>query len=280
MEAGLLRTGSIPFRSPALPGPPKVHLSRHRSGVFSGERNSSASKISLHLEMNGQRDRAPIRRVMSDSDVIRLKSSVFGGSRCFQSRIPEEECVSDSEVDDFLSFMSRGGDRPSYTPIPPECRTPTDESGISGNRKGRSGNDDGKSGDGHGDGRLFGDRSKIGEYYREMLKLNPGDSLLLRNYGKYMYEVEKDVEKAEECFGRAILASPGDGEVLSLYGKLIWETQRDEGRAKSYFDRAVCASPDDCMVLGSYARFMWESEEEEKEDEEEVGVSPAMVAAF
>ncbi|GKV10675.1 hypothetical protein SLEP1_g22005 [Rubroshorea leprosula] len=277
MEARLLRTGSIPLRSPALPGSPKVHLSRHGSGVFSGERTSSSSKTSLHLEMNGRRDRAPIRRVMSDSDVIRLTSSVFGGSRCFQSRIPEEECVSDGEVDDLLSFMSRGVDWPSYTPIAPEYSIPTDEFGISGNGKGRSGNDDRKSGDGNGDGR-FGDRSKIGDHYREMLKLNPGDSLLLRNYGKYMYEVEKDVEKAEEYFGRAILASPGDGEVLSLYGKLIWETQRDEGRAKSYFDRAVCASPDDCMVLGSYARFMWESEEDE--DEEEVGVSPAMVAAF
>lgn len=57
--------------------------------------------------------------------------------------------------------------------------------------------------------------------------------------------MEKDTERAEEYYGRAILASPGDGELLSLYGRLIWETQRDGDRAKSYFDQAVYASPHD-----------------------------------
>lgn len=57
--------------------------------------------------------------------------------------------------------------------------------------------------------------------------------------------MEKNVEKAEECYGRAILASPGDGELLSLYGNLIWETTKDEDRAQIYFDQAVNASPDD-----------------------------------
>ncbi|GFZ00783.1 tetratricopeptide repeat (TPR)-like superfamily protein [Actinidia rufa] len=90
---------------------------------------------------------------------------------------------------------------------------------------------------------------------RRMLKSNPTDSLLLRNYGRFLHEIEGDVVKAEEYYGRAILASPGDGEVLALYGNLIWETQRDRDRAKSYFDRAVHSSPDDCMVLGSYAHF-------------------------
>ncbi|GLT81272.1 hypothetical protein SLA2020_526650 [Shorea laevis] len=235
MNFALLRSGSVPVPSPALPGSPKVHLSRHDSGVFSGERNSSSSKNSLHLETNGRKDRALIRRAMSEeTDVFQPEST--GISRCSKSTIPEEEHVADVEV----------------------------------------------PGDGCGGGR-FGDRSKIGDYYRDMLKLNAGDSLLLRNYGKYLHEVENDVEKAEEYYGRAILASPGDGEVLSLYGKLIWETQKDEERAKAYFDRAVFASPGDCMVLGSYAHFMWEAEEDEVEEEEEegeAGVSPTMVTAF
>lgn len=58
-------------------------------------------------------------------------------------------------------------------------------------------------------------------------------------------QVERDVVKAEEYYGRAILASPGDGEVLSLYGKLIWESYRDEKRARSYFNQALQASPND-----------------------------------
>lgn len=77
--------------------------------------------------------------------------------------------------------------------------------------------------------------------------------------------MERDAERAEEYYARAILASPGDGEVLSLYGRLIWEAERDGDRAALYFDRAVNASPDDCMVLGSYARFLWEAGEEDEE---------------
>lgn len=51
--------------------------------------------------------------------------------------------------------------------------------------------------------------------------------------------------RAEEYYGRAILANPEDAELLSLYGKLIWEMSRDEERAKSYFDQAIHVDPDD-----------------------------------
>lgn len=115
-----------------------------------------------------------------------------------------------------------------------------------------------------------------------MLKADPTNSLLLRNYGKYLHEVEKDTAKAEEYYGRAILASPGDGEVLALYADLIWDTYRDEIRASSYFNQALQASPDDSVVLGSYAHFLWEVEEIEEGTEMKVsGVSaPAIVEAF
>ncbi|KAK9927986.1 hypothetical protein M0R45_025144 [Rubus argutus] len=113
------------------------------------------------------------------------------------------------------------------------------------------------------------ERRRMGAYYQEMLKSNPSDPLLLRNYGQFLHEVEKDTVRAEEYYCRAILASPGDGELLSLYGKLIWESQRDKDRAESYFNQAVSASPNNCMVLGSFASFMWESEEDEEEDNEE-----------
>ncbi|KAJ4881055.1 Tetratricopeptide repeat (TPR)-like superfamily protein [Raphanus sativus] len=174
------------------------------------------------------------------------------------AKIPEE--------DDEIRFADGWGSL-----IWKESGVPAEEKGVSG-----GGGGSGYSG-GKGDG--YGDRRKIGDYYREMLKTNPNSSLLLMNYGKFLYEVEKDAEGAEEYYGRAILVSPGDGEALSMYGKLIWETKRDEKRARGYFDRAVIASPDDCMVMGSYAHFMWEAEDEDDEEEDLMVASPALVSA-
>jgi Tfp pilus assembly protein PilF len=100
-------------------------------------------------------------------------------------------------------------------------------------------------------------------YFQKMLEANPGNSLLLRNYAKFLHEVQGNLAKAEEYYERAILASPGDGEVLALYAKLMWEVRRDAHHAEAYFDQAVQANPDDCFVLGSYAHFLWDSEEGE-----------------
>ncbi|KAL9246942.1 hypothetical protein vseg_020420 [Gypsophila vaccaria] len=125
----------------------------------------------------------------------------------------------------------------------------------------KSGNNDQSNNNGN-------EKSKIKEYYLALLMSNPCDSLILRNYGKYLHEVEKNSKKAEEYYGRAILANPGDGELLSLYANLIWETQNDQRRAHSYFHQAIRASPHDCTVLGSYAHFLWEIEDDDEDDDE------------
>ncbi|KAK6934975.1 hypothetical protein RJ641_035130 [Dillenia turbinata] len=236
MKAVLVRTGSLPV----LPGSPSVSSSpfRHDSGKrFSGKKNTVFSpRISLHLEVKSQHR---IRRAASEADMIRSESdlssrfSVLGGvgSRSLPVRIPEEEYVDELDVDKSRSLAEIGVEEKL-------------EFGSGGMGKGGK---FGVGGGGGGGGRDGGnaDGREIGEYYKEMLKWNPNDSLLLRNYGKFLHEVEKDTERAEEYYSRAILASPGDGEVWSLYGQLIWETERDEGRAKSYFDQAVNASPND-----------------------------------
>ncbi|KAL4325537.1 hypothetical protein GQ457_11G017690 [Hibiscus cannabinus] len=106
-------------------------------------------------------------------------------------------------------------------------------------------------------------------YYQKMIEANPGNSLLLSNYARFLKEVRQDFVKAEEYCGRAILANPNDGNVLSMYADLIWETHKDSSRAETYFDQAVKAAPNDCYVLASYARFLWDAEEEEDEEEEQ-----------
>jgi len=100
-----------------------------------------------------------------------------------------------------------------------------------------------------------------------MLQADPGNPLLLANYGRFLQQVQHDLKKAEEYYGRAMLASPGDGDILSLYANLIWDVYKDAPRAKSYFDQAVEAAPDDCNVLGSCAHFLWNAEADEEDQD-------------
>ncbi|WCJ30050.1 Tetratricopeptide repeat (TPR)-like superfamily protein [Euphorbia peplus] len=135
----------------------------------------------------------------------------------------------------------------------------------------------GGGGNGGSDG---GDNGKDSTeiYYQKMIEANPGNSLLLSNYAKFLKEVRGDNGRAEEYCGRAILANPNDGNVLSMYADLIWQSHKDSSRAETYFDQAVKASPDDCFVLASYARFLWDAEEDEDEGEgEEASLSPAPI---
>ncbi|BAT91735.1 uncharacterized protein HKW66_Vig0213670 [Vigna angularis] len=248
MRASLIRTGSLPIQNPVFHGSPQCSLTRQTS--LPGDKNHAKfSTISMHYShFNARRD-APqngIKRASSEGapenfGVRRNLNRTGSYSPPPPPIIPHEEQF----------FCDANLHKPSYLGILREDM----ESG-------------GGDGDDHGDATVTGgndgERMKIDAYYEEMLKSNPTDALLLRNYGKFLHEVEKDATRAEEYYGRAILANPSDGELLSLYGALIWETQRDEARAKSYFDQAIHAAPDDCTVLGSYAHFMWEAEEEEE----------------
>ncbi|ESQ27041.1 hypothetical protein EUTSA_v10018894mg [Eutrema salsugineum] len=105
-------------------------------------------------------------------------------------------------------------------------------------------------------------------YYREIIDLNPGNSLFTANYAKFLKEVRGDMKKAEEYCERAILGNTNDGIVLSLYADLILQNHGDRKRADSYFQQAAKLSPEDCYVQASYARFLWDVEEEEEEGEE------------
>ena len=174
MKAVLIRTGSVPLLSP---GSPRValYLNDSVSGVFTGEKSSVTSpKVSLHLDINGRRD-GGMRRAYSETDMIRSESGISRmsgvGSRSFPSIIPEEEYVSDSE-------LGSRGLKTNGAGVWPEIGIPVEELEFSG-------------GGGFGDNGIGNDeeKSKMAAYYLEMVKSNPGDSLLLRNYAKFLHEV-------------------------------------------------------------------------------------------
>ncbi|KAJ4958822.1 hypothetical protein NE237_025933 [Protea cynaroides] len=262
MKAVLLKTVSLPIQSSMIPGSSKRSFScpghdSVTSALSSGKNKKlspSLSLPSLHFQIKDKASRS-FRRAKSEADVAcslkndsdRFSKLPSAGYRSFPAMIPEEK-------EEKLEFFSGGAGK--------------------GNKIG-GGN--GSSGDGGGFATGgSADQNKIAAYYQKMLKANPGDPLLLRNYGQLLHQVEKDAVGAEEYYRRAILASSqGDGEVLSLYGNLIWESYRDETRANSYFQQAVKASPNDCSVMGSYAHFLWDAEEDE-----EIGAASALVEAF
>ncbi|XP_059626096.1 uncharacterized protein LOC132269087 [Cornus florida] len=115
-------------------------------------------------------------------------------------------------------------------------------------------------------GRDGGDGTGLEQHYKRMVEENPGNSLCLRNYGHFLYQLKRDLRRAEEYYSRAILADPIDGDVLSQYAKLVWELHHDQDRATSYFERAVQAAPEDSHVQAAYANFLWETEEDGDED--------------
>ncbi|XP_020548961.1 uncharacterized protein LOC105164444 [Sesamum indicum] len=153
-------------------------------------------------------------------------------------------------------------------------------SGVGGGRTcgGGRGSGDG-SGSGSQDPGRWRGRHSTDLYYEMMIEANPGNSLLLANYAKFLKEVKGDFAKAEEYYERAILANPSDGNVLSLYADLIWQTHKDADRAEAYFDQAVKTDPNDCYVLASYARFLWDAEDDEEEEEEEADAINSKQAA-
>uniref|UniRef100_A0A9I9CNU7 Tetratricopeptide repeat-like superfamily protein n=1 Tax=Cucumis melo TaxID=3656 RepID=A0A9I9CNU7_CUCME len=107
--------------------------------------------------------------------------------------------------------------------------------------------------------------SDMQEYYEKMLKENPTDPLLLKNYARFLKQSKVDLQGAEEYYYRGIQADPSDGELLSEYAKLVWELHHDYNKALNNFERAVEASPTNSYVLGAYASFLWETDEYEED---------------
>ena len=226
--------------------PSKRFSARHRSLVletipsFSTAKHNGLSEEEEDEEMESESEDG-FSVVNGGKDVIFSEEVRVKNGVCRVSFGDQEEVGSGKEM-----YLAKG--------LGVECCG----DGIGGCRGG-GGGDHNPLGSGGNDG----DRHAVEEYYKKMVKENPGDPLFLRNYANFLYQYKQDCEGAEEYYSRAILADPDDGEVLSQYGKLVWELHHDQERASSYFERAVQASPEDSHVQAAYASFLWDTEEDE-----------------
>ncbi|KAL4564005.1 hypothetical protein LXL04_028054 [Taraxacum kok-saghyz] len=223
-------------------------------------RNRRSPTITLHSSCSSNDSSKKIVRASSESDLIglslpRRRNSLSGVNSLLSSVAVEEDVEAEESENRGLLFSSSGLD----------CN---EGCGVHLMVDGTGGSDGGGKICGGGGGNGDYNRSDGTDvYYQNMIEANPGNSLILSNYAKYLKEVRGDSLRAEEYCSRAILANPIDGNALSMYADLIWETQKDASRAQSYFDQAVKASPDDCYVMASYARFLWDADEEDEEEE-------------
>lgn len=191
MKAILLRSGSLPVHHTLVSASPRAsfYLQPSTTGPFSPI-NSPNSRLRFKTDHSRP---TGIRRTLSENDIVRSErnglsvSMKMGGMgfRSFSDKIPE---VEEDEVDDYGSLILGRNDVGSAG-IWPESGIPSDELGFPGEGLGSGSGDDGCKRKGKTEGENGDKRKQIGEYYREILKSNPENSLLLRNYGKFLYEV-------------------------------------------------------------------------------------------
>ncbi|KAJ6816517.1 uncharacterized protein M6B38_414445 [Iris pallida] len=229
----------------------------------------SASHLHLSSASLAPRSSTTLTRAMSDSNISELLTPSIPRRKERETMIvedDEDEAEDNSRQQRLLSV--------SGLDVQPLSLAVTDggwsdtlvlDQGCIGDGGGTGGRICGGGGGGSDGG--FSDSNKsFDAYYRETIRANPSDPLLLGNYSKYLKEVQGDLDKAEEYCERAILANEeeDDGGVLSMYAEIIWERRKDAEKAEAFFVRAVQAAPEDCYVAASYSRFLWDAEEEEE----------------
>ncbi|XP_047043438.1 uncharacterized protein LOC124647560 [Lolium rigidum] len=93
--------------------------------------------------------------------------------------------------------------------------------------------------------------------YERIIATSEANSLILSNYAQLLYEFDKDLDRAEDYFKRAVAIEPPDGEAMRRYGMFLWQARGDLVGAEDMFTGAIDEDPDSSHHRSSYAWFLW-----------------------
>ncbi|KAM0892400.1 hypothetical protein ACQ4PT_025793 [Festuca glaucescens] len=93
--------------------------------------------------------------------------------------------------------------------------------------------------------------------YERIIATSEANSLILSNYAQLLYEFDKDLDRAEDYFKRAVAIEPPDGEAMRRYAMFLWQARGDLVGAEDMFTGAIDEDPDSSHHRSSYAWFLW-----------------------
>ncbi len=100
------------------------------------------------------------------------------------------------------------------------------------------------------------DYDKAEEYYKKALEIDPKYVNVLCNYASFLGEIRKDYDKAEEYYKKALGLDPKYVNVLGNYALFLSEIRKDYDKAEEYYKKALGLDPKYVNVLGNYAQLL------------------------
>ncbi|MED6218961.1 hypothetical protein PIB30_031404 [Stylosanthes scabra] len=94
-------------------------------------------------------------------------------------------------------------------------------------------------------------------YYQKHLRRSEHNSLLLSNYGHFLFLVAHDLDRAEEYYRRSVLAESPEAEAFSRYADFLWMVRKDLWAAELRYLQALEAEPGNTYYVSKYASFLW-----------------------
>jgi tetratricopeptide (TPR) repeat protein len=107
------------------------------------------------------------------------------------------------------------------------------------------------------------DHQKSDEAYEKVLKIEPGNLLVLNNYAYYLSLRNENLERAEQMAKTAVEMEPANSSYLDTYGWVLFKMGKYE-EAKTWIEKAIAAGEESAVVLEHYGDVMWKLDDKKE----------------